>query len=57
MTKKLNKKQKTNDIKPVSQEEFDKMVKILLNTPPRKRNKERKQFSFVYNSQKYYVYE
>ncbi len=26
----------------VSQKEFDKMVEILLNTPPRKRNKERK---------------
>jgi hypothetical protein len=36
MTRKLNKNQKDNDIRPVSQEEFDKVIKALLNTPPRK---------------------
>ena len=39
MTRKLNKKEKDNDIRPVSQEEFDKVIKALLNSPPRKRNK------------------
>ncbi|RHZ37289.1 hypothetical protein [endosymbiont GvMRE of Glomus versiforme] len=34
MKKKLN-----NDVRPVSQEEFDRMLMIALNTPPRKRTK------------------
>jgi len=49
MTRKLNKKeslketsQKDNDIRPVSQEEFDKVIKNLLNTPPRKTRKKGK---------------
>ena len=36
MTKKLN------NGKPVSQGEFDKAIKALLNSPPRKRSKGRK---------------
>jgi len=34
MTKKLN-----NNIRPVSHEEFDRAIKDLLSSPPRKRNK------------------
>ena len=52
MTRKLNKKkEKDNNIQPVSQEEFDKVIKALLNSPPRKKRKERKQFKIVYNHQ------
>ena len=50
MTRKLNKKQKDNDIQPVSQEEFDKVIKALLNSPPRKKRKGGKQFKIVYSS-------
>jgi hypothetical protein len=39
MTRKLNKKEKDNNIRPVSKEEFDKALDILLNSPPRKRRK------------------
>jgi len=39
MTRKLNKREKDSDIRPVSQEEFDKVIKALLNTPPRKKRK------------------
>lgn len=39
MTKKLNKREQDNDIRPVSHEEFDRAIKDLLNSPPRKRNK------------------
>ena len=57
MTRKLNKKespkvrtsqsfketsQKDNNIRPVSQEEFDKVIKALLNSPPRKKRREGK---------------
>jgi len=42
MARKLSKKQKANDIKPVSQEEFDKVIKALLNSPPRKKRREGK---------------
>jgi hypothetical protein len=42
MKRKLNKKEKDNDIRPVSQEEFDEVIKALLNSPPRKKRKERK---------------
>jgi hypothetical protein len=34
MTRKLNKKEKDNDIRPVSQEEFDKALDACINTPP-----------------------
>jgi hypothetical protein len=33
------KKNKDNDIRPVSQEEFDRFLTVALNTPARKRNK------------------
>jgi len=39
MTKKPNKKEQNKDIRPISHEEFDKALKVLLNTPPRKRKK------------------
>jgi hypothetical protein len=32
---------KNNNLRPVSQEELDKMIDVLLNTPPRKRRKNR----------------
>ena len=34
MTRKLNKKEKDNNIRPVSQEEFDKALDACINTPP-----------------------
>ena len=40
--RKLNKKEKDNNIQSVSQEEFDKVIKNLLNTPPRKDRKGKK---------------
>ncbi len=39
MARKLNKSEKENNIRPVSQEEFDKVIKALLNSPPRKKRK------------------
>jgi hypothetical protein len=42
MAKKLNKKEQNNNIRPVSQEEFDKVIKTLLNSPPRKVRRKKK---------------
>ena len=39
MAKKLSKKEQDNNIRPVSHEEFDKVIKALLNSPPRKKRK------------------
>jgi hypothetical protein len=41
MNERNNKKEvmTKKNIRPVSQEEFDKAIKSLLNSPPRKRNK------------------
>jgi len=43
MTRKLNKhhsvKENNNDTRPVSQEEFDRVIKDLLNSPPRKKRR------------------
>jgi hypothetical protein len=38
-------KDKNNDFRPVSKEEFEEALKVLLNSPPRKRTKQARQKS------------